>query len=196
MKNFLMIACLAICTAFVSGNTAYAIGNNSGGKSANSAPIELINVGKSPIAVWVRSEGTNFPNTINNFVDELIFLDSGQPPVITDDLRNGSIIVTSYSVLALNQLSEGLPGNTRIEPTDIEPAVIDNALVNVNGVQQTLYLNEELILFSDPRGRGGRRGGNDLGSQGGNDSGSQGGINSGGKITDTKITDTKVITVE
>jgi len=31
MKNFLMIACVAVCTVFMAGNTSYAIGGGNGG---------------------------------------------------------------------------------------------------------------------------------------------------------------------
>jgi len=59
VKNFLMIACVAVCTVFMAGNTSYAIGGGSGGgggKVASSARVVITNtspVGGTAVAAWV-----------------------------------------------------------------------------------------------------------------------------------------------
>ena len=136
MKNFLMIACLAVCTIFVSANTSYAIGGG-GGKVSSRADVVVTNNSTAAVAVWVRPATTPFPATLGELRDMLVFVGPGQSMTIRS-LRNGPHDVT---VTAADGLVGPDNGPIPLVNTD------DNAF-ELNGVERTIII--ENFFFNEP----------------------------------------------
>ena len=136
MKNFLMIACLAVCTIFVSANTSYAIGGG-GGKVSSRADVVLTNNGETPVAVWVRPATTPFPATLGELRDMLVFVGPSQSMTIRS-LRNGPHEVT---VTAADGLVGPDNGPIPLVNTD------DNGF-ELNGVERTIIIDS--FFFNEP----------------------------------------------
>ena len=148
MKNFLMIACLAVCTALVSTSTSYAVvgGGGGGGKVASSARVAVQNsepvAGGAGIAVWIRTTGTRVPATVDALRDELIFLGPGESRN-TNNLRNGNYLITSVDIESLNLI----PGDTPINQAAIDANDITTSSFSIEGVDRSLVVNSNTIDF-------------------------------------------------
>lgn len=129
MKNFLMIACLAVCTIFVSANTSYAIGGG-GGKVSSRADVVLTNNGGTPVAVWVRPATTAFPATLGELRDMLTFVGPGQTVTIRG-LRNGPYEVSVTAAAALVGPDSG----------PIPPVSTSDSSFELNGVERTILIS-------------------------------------------------------
>lgn len=149
MKNFLMIACVAVCTVFMAGNTSYAIGGGNGGgggKVASSARVVMTNTestGGVPVAAWVRLAGTNVPSTLGALRDQLIFMGPGETRQ-TNNLRNGNYIITTVDVRNIQ-----LPDSTPIDQAAINSVEIDSSSFEINGVDRTVNVSGSGIGFTN-----------------------------------------------
>ena len=124
-----MIACLAVCTIFVSANTSYAIGGG-GGKVSSRADVVVTNNSDAAVAVWVRPATTPFPATLGELRDMLTFVGPGQTVTIRG-LRNGPFEVSVTAAAALVGPDSG----------PIPPVSTSDASFELNGVERTVLIN-------------------------------------------------------
>jgi len=135
VKNFLVIACVAVCAVLMAGNTSYAIGGGGGGgggKTASSARVALTNtsaVGGTSVAAWVRLAGTDVPSTIGALRNQLIFLGPG----------------TTVDVASI----AGIPDNVEIGQSDVDAAMIDSESFVIEGIDRTVDVNGSSISFQN-----------------------------------------------
>lgn len=147
MKNVLMIACVAVCTVFMSANTSYALGGNGGGgggKTASSARVAITNteaVAGTDVAVWIRTVGTRVPSTLGALRSQLIFL---APTDVrnTNNLRNGSYLITTVDVANLVA-----PDDTPIDQAVVDSAQIDTQSFQINGIDRSVDVSGTGINF-------------------------------------------------
>ena len=124
-----MIACLAVCTIFVSANTSYAIGGG-GGKVSSRADVVVTNNSDAAVAVWVRPATTPFPATLGELRDMLTFVGPGQTVTIRG-LRNGPFEVSVTAAAALVGADSG----------PIPAVSTSDAAFELNGVERTVLIN-------------------------------------------------------
>ena len=124
-----MIACLAVCTIFVSANTSYAIGGG-GGKVSSRADVVVTNNSTAAVAVWVRPATTAFPATLGELRDMLTFVGPGQTVTIRG-LRNGPYEVSVTAAAALVGPDSG----------PIPPVSTSDSSFELNGVERTILIS-------------------------------------------------------
>ena len=139
MKNFLMIACLAVCTVFVSNSTSYAIG---GGKGASPAVLTIENTSPGFISVWVRPSNTPIPATLADLRPLLRVLDIDEPDFV--DINGGNYTITTVPTATLGLFPED---------TELDQATIDSvgvsATFRVDGVDMTALVDGTGITFEE-----------------------------------------------
>lgn len=143
-----MIACAAVCTILVSGNTAHAIGGGGGGgKTARSARVVMTNTepvaGGASIAAWVRTVNTPVPRTLGALRSQLIFMGPGETRS-TNNLRNGNYTITTVDVANL-----AAPDNTPLDVATVNMVTIDSQSFAINGVDRTVNVNSAGIAIQN-----------------------------------------------